>query len=90
MRTAILVHGAPGCGKATAVNAAATATGVHIIAFGCAGLHRGDGQAALRVRKAHEAACGFAPAVLLLTGLELLAGHASEAANNPGGALDLA
>ena len=84
VRTALLLHGTPGSGKATAVRAAAAALGLHTIPYGCAGLHGGDRQTAPLLRAAYEAAESFAPAVLLLTGFEAVAGSAAEAASNPG------
>ena len=87
LRASLLIHGPPGSGKATAVKAAAAAFGLHIVPYGCAGLHRGDGQSAELLRAAFEAAEGFAPAVLLLTGFDALAGSAAEGASNPGSSL---
>ena len=85
IRTGVLIHGPPGSGKATAVRAAATAMGLHVVPYGCAGLHAGgQGPIASRLRAAHEAACKYAPTVLLLTGFEALAGSAAEEASNPG------
>ena len=84
IRASVLVHGPSGSGKATAARAAATAMGLHVVPFGCAGLHRGDGQAAPRLGAAFEAASSFGPAVLLLMGLELLVGSAADAGSNPG------
>ena len=85
IRTGILVHGPPGSGKATAIRAAATALGLHVVPYGCAGLHAGgQGPTASRLRAAHEAACRYAPTVLQLTNLEALAGSAAEEASSPG------
>lgn len=86
MRSGVLLHGPPGVGKATAVHAAARALGLHVVPFGCADLRSlGEQQVVSRLRDAHAAACPFAPAILLLKGVESLAGSgAAEEARSPG------
>ncbi|KAK9789367.1 hypothetical protein WJX73_003724 [Symbiochloris irregularis] len=86
LRSGVLLHGPSGVGKASAVCAAARALGLHVVPFGCADLHSlGEQHVVGRLRDAHEAACSFAPAVLLLKGLECLAGSSdAEEARSPG------
>ncbi len=79
----LLLHGPSGCGKATAVSAAAVALGWHVVPFSCRELGGGqpqqpgqpgaqDGAPAAALRAAFEAAGQFSPALLLLQDFEAL------------------
>lgn len=75
-----LMVGPPGCGRATAAAAAAAALGIHLVPISCHEL-RGGGDAGAAARgaaaaleAAAAAAARFAPCVLLLRHLDVLAG----------------
>lgn len=84
LRAALLIHGPAGSGKATAVRAACMSMGLHLVPYGCAGLHAGNQSVAPSLRAAFQAAQHYAPGVLLLTDFEALAGSTAEAGSNAG------
>ena len=78
----MLLHGPAGAGKATAVRAAASALGWHVVPFSCRELGGQaqqpqqpggpDGTAVAALKAAFEAAAQFSPALLLLEDFQAL------------------
>ncbi len=90
--THLLLHGPPGSGRATAARAAAAALGLHFLALPASELAAPPGAAgdpaaatAARLRAALDAAGRFAPVLLLLRGVEGLAGPREGAGEAGGG-----
>lgn len=70
VRVAVLVTGAQGSGRSTAVQAAAAALGVQVLPFSgleLRGAGQGEAHVAAALRSAFSAAADYAPAILLLT-----------------------
>ncbi|MEW5309480.1 MAG: hypothetical protein WDW38_001368 [Sanguina aurantia] len=82
VRLAPLLHGPPGSGRATAAAAAAAALGLHFLSVSCHDLKdKTEAKTIAALKAAADSASSFAPCVLLLRDLEVLAGTRAQAAD---------